>query len=655
MAWEDEIITGNNQPEWKLSDQEIEKEYGNLKNFMKGQGLDLAEDADLSQLQQIRGEQAFSLKRGEDKKEFLRNLIEGIHSGNIFFWKEGEAAPSQIQRKEGGKYSASEPLDKVQPPKAMGSMKKPNIFIRMLNSLFGVFQKRMDAYNAQKIPEKPNIFIRKLNQWFGFFKKRMNKYHQAMERYRVNTNTMSRYESLKKIFLQDEKKETGRRWKRASERTREAVKTEPEAVKAEPERKVTVQESEKLGPEMEKTAATENVSLQEQVRNLQEQMKMMQEQMNLMQAQMQSMQQTKEMQQSSVQNEDRMTGYRMQQPQREEYVAPVEKRAPQKDRTETTAGLTDAKHQLREIEQMQQAIDGISPDTLKNTLIVAAMADDGGDLENVFDYAKGRSGNPEKAEKALKSAGRKVESILQKNDRDAMAGMLSGGLRNTLALYENNKLMNANAVIQGRCCQDILNVFRDNPEFAQIASEKYGFNEALQTLARGAAYGADLYRKGLQAKETLQQAVADRGKWIDNVGGLAEARKLSLQVLSMETVQTDKLSRYLQNRDNPGNVQGSTEFQKYLGRAESGEQMEQKLTEKLQSRMGDERILTTLSNKELQKALESPNPMKGLGRLIGDRKAVIEKRKTQLEADPQRKQIAAPEMRLQAVSRSAGR
>ena len=655
MAWEDEIITGNNQPEFDRSDQEMEKEYNNLKDFMREQGLDLEKDEDLSQLQQIRGEQALPVERGADRKAFLRNLIEGIHSGNVFFRKEGEQAPSQLQRKEGGKYTASEPLDRVQPPRAMGSMKKPNIFIRVLNSLFGVFQKRMDAYNAQKIPVKPNIFVRKLNQWFGFFKKRMNKYNQAMERYRANTNTMSRYESLKKIFLSQEKKEAGKRQEKAAGRSREAVKTAPEALKAEPGRKMAAPEPEKTAPGVEKPAVEEGTSLQEQVKDLQEQVKTMQEQMSLMQEQMQVMQQTKEVQQSPVQNENRMTGYRRQQPQREEYAAPVEKRTPKKDRTETTAGLPDAKQQLREIEQMQQAIDGISPDTLRNTLIVAAMADNGGDLENVFDYARGRSVNPEKAKKILEASGQKVENILQENDRDGMARMLAGGLRNTLALYESNKLMNANAVIQGRCCREILNVFRDNPEFAQIASEKYGFSEELQTLARGAAYGAELYGKGLQAKETLQQAAAGTGKWIDNVGGLAEAGELSLQVLAMETVQTDKLSHYLQNRENPGKAQQPTEFQKYLGRSESREQMEQKLTEKLKSRMGDERILTTFSNKELQKALENPNPTKGFGRLVGERKAAIEKRKTQLTAETQRKQIAAPEIRLQSGSMSAGR
>lgn len=655
MAWEDEIITGNNQQEFYRSDQEMEKEYDSLKDFMREQGLDLEKDGDLSQLQQIRGEQAYSLERGEDRKAFLRNLIEGIHGGNIFFRKEGENAPSQIQRKEGGKYTASEPLDKVQPPKAMGSMKRPNIFIRLLNSLFGVFQKRMDAYNAQKIPAKPNIFVRKLNQWFGFFKKRMDKYNKAMERYRANTNTMSRYENLKKIFLSDEKRTAGKVQEKPAERTREATKTEPEAVKAEPGIKMAAQEPEKTGHETEKPVAEENMSLQEQIKNLQEQMKAMQGQMNLMREQIQTVQQTKELQQDPAQKENRMTGYRRQQPQREEPVAPVENRSPKRDRTEMTAGLSDAKQQLREIEQMQQAIDGISPDTLKNTLIVAAMASDGGDLENVFDYARGISVNPEKAKKTLEASGRKVENILQENDRDGMARMLAGGLRNTLALYESNKLMNADAVIQGRCCREILNVFRDNPEFAQIASEKYGFDQELQTLARGAAYGAELYGKGLQAKETLRQAAADGGKWIDNVGGLAEARELSLQVLSMETVQTDKLSRYLQNRENPGSVQGPTEFQKYLGRAESGEQMEQKLTERLQSRMGDERILTTFSNRELQKALESPNPTKGFGRLVGERKASMEKRKTQLEAAPRRKQIAAPEMRLQSGSMGTGR
>lgn len=655
MAWEEEIITGNNQPEFNRSDQEIEKEYNNLREFMREQGLDLEKDEDLSQLQQIRGEQALPLERGADRKAFLRNLIEGIHSGNIFFRKEGEQAPSQLQRKEGGKYTASEPLDKVQPPRAMGSMKRPNIFIRVLNSLFGVFQKRMDAYNAQKLPVKPNIFVRKLNQWFGFFKKRMNKYNRAMERYRDNTNTMSRYESLKKIFLSQEKKEPGKRQEKAAERTAETVKTAPEALKAEPGRKMAAPEPEKTAPGVEEPAAEKGASLQEQVKDLQEQVKTMREQMDLMREQMQAVQQTKEMQQSPAQKENRMTGYRRQQPQREEYAAPVEKRTPKKDRTETTAGLPDAKQQLREIEQMQQAIDGISPDTLRNTLIVAAMADNGEDLENVFDYARGISVNPEKAKKTLEASGRKVENILQENDRDGMARMLAGGLRNTLALYESNKLMNADAVIQGRCCREILNVFRDNPEFAQIASEKYGFDQELQTLARGAAYGAELYGKGLQAKETLQQAAAGTGKWIDNVGGLAEAGELSLQVLAMETVQTDKLSHYLQNRENPGKAQQPTEFQKYLGRSESREQMEQKLTEKLKSRMGDERILTTFSNKELQKALESPNPTKGFGRLVGERKAAIEKRKTQLTAETQRKQIAAPKMQLQSGSMSAGR
>lgn len=654
MAWEDEIITGNNQPELKLSDQEIEKEYDSLKDFMKSRGLDLEKDADLARLQQIRGENAENVERGQDRKAFLRSLIEGVHSGNIFFQQEGEKAPSQIQRKE-GRYSASEPLDKVQPPKAMGAMKKPNIFIRVLNAVFGVFQKRMDEYNAQKIPKKPNIFIRKLNQWFGLFKKRMDKYNKAAERYRANTNTMSRYENLKKIFLTGEKRAAQKVQERMVERTREAVKEDPQAAKTDPERKMAEPKPEKSDSGMEKPATEGDTSLQEQVKNLQTQMKAMQEQMNLMREQMQTMQQTKEVQQVASQSENRMTGYRRQQPQREDYIAPMEKRAPKKDRTETTAGLTDAKQQLREIEQMQQAMDGISPDTLKNTLIVAGMAADGGDLENVFDYAKGISSNPERAKKALETSGQRVEAILQGNDKDGMARMLANGLRNTLELYENNKLMNSNAVIQGRCCQNILNVFRDNPEFAQIATEKYGLTEELQILARGAAYGADLYGKGLQAKEQLTRAAGQSGKWIDTVGGPEEAKQLSLQVLSMETVQTDKLSRYLQNKENPGNVQGPTEFQKYLGRAESSEQMERKLTEKLQNRMGDERLLTTISNQELQKALESPNPTKGLGRLVGERKTAIEKRRTQLKAATQRKQIAAPEMRLQSGSMSAGR
>lgn len=668
MAWEDEIITGNNQPDSNLPDKDIEKEYDSLKDFMKGQGLDLEKDEDLAKLQQIRGDGAISVERGQDRKEFMRGLIEGVHSGNIFFQKEGENAPSQIQRKE-GRYSASEPLDKIQPPKAMGSMKRPNIFIRVLNAVFGVFQKRMDEYNAQKIPKKPNIFIRKLNQWFGLFKKRMDKYNKAAERYRANTNTMSRYENLKKIFLSDKKRTVEKAAQRAPEmekKTPEAVKTDPqpEMEKKAPEAVQAAEpQPEKKAPEKQAPEAEETASLRQQVKELQEQMKAMQEQIRTMQELMNgpreerivSAEQKEATRQSEPQRENRVTGYRRQQPQREDYIAPVEKRAPKKDRTVTTAGLSDTGQQLREIEQLQQAMDGISPDTLKNTLIVAAMAEDGGDLENIFDYAKGAGSNPERAKKALEASGQRVENILQANDKDGMARMLANGLRNTLELYENNKLMNANAVIQGRCCQNILNVFRDNPEFAQIAAEKYGFSEELQTAARGAAYGAELYGKGLQAKEQLTQAAGQAGKWIDNVGGPEEAKQLSLQVMSMEAVQTDKLSNYLRGRQNPGNAQGPTEFQKYLGRSETGEHMEQKLAAKLQERMGDDRILTTLSNRELLDSLKNPNPTRGLSHAVGERKAAMDKRKNQLGAAPRRKQLAAPQMNPRAGGMSAGR
>ncbi len=723
MAWEDEIITGNNQPELHLSDREIEQEYSYLKDYLREQGLDLTKEEDLARLQQISGETAIAVERGGDEKAFHKKLVEGIHSGNIFFYRENETVPRQIRRSNDGKYSVSEPLDQIKAPKAFGSMKKPNIFIRILNNVFGMFRERMDAYKAQKIPEKPNIFVRKLNQWFGLFPKRMEKYNRAVERWRANINTVSRYENLKKIFrLSEQQKDktpakneqlTRQRQPQAkaqaaaAEAEREQLQAETKAAETGAERELSQAKAQatEVGKEQmqaqapeagEKQLQTGNdprdaeiAALKEHVQALWGQIDVMQEQMQNMQKQLQATQpvpkeahiqdektvqtrqHTQDVQsaheeqriqdvqpiheeQSSrdtqsvqevqsgrsaeqvTQDQSRRTVQRAlgadptaqqakrsaprpQTAQREEYRKPPEQQAPKQESPKITPGLADAGQQIREIDKMQQAIINLGPDWKKNVLTVAALAENGKDLKNIFDYAAGRSKNPGETQKALQDALQRTENLQKENDKDGMARMLANGLQNAVELYENNTLMGANAVVQGKCCGQMLQMIQKDPEIAKIAAERYGLQEDLMQRARGASYCSELYDSGLRAKEKLLQAAQKPGKWIDNAGGIGEARALSTKVMAMEAVQTDKLSQYMAYRQAPGIPleKGPTQFQQYVGKMEDIALVNRKMNSMIGRRMGGEATLKRMTNRDITDSLGSQDPMHGMNRMVG--------------------------------------
>lgn len=722
MAWEDEIITGNNQPELHLSDREIEQEYSYLKDYLREQGLDLTKEEDLARLQQISGETAIAVERGGDEKAFHKKLVEGIHSGNIFFYRENETVPRQIRRSNDGKYSVSEPLDQIKAPKAFGSMKKPNIFIRILNNVFGMFQERMDAYKAQKIPEKPNIFVRKLNQWFGLFPKRMEKYNRAVERWRANINTVSRYENLKKIFRlsEQQKDKTPEKSEQLTRQRQPQAKAQAAAAEAEREQLQAETKAAETGAEREPSPAkaqapevgkeqmqaqapeagekqpqtgidprdAEIAALKEHVQALWGQIDVMQEQMQNMQKQLQAARQaenTNQVQNASqmqnagraqrakpvqdvqhVKNEfpiqdgpliqsespvqdvqpfrssqqaaqnsrqttqralgqdpeqERMqwTSSRPQEAQREEYRKPPKQQAPKQESPKMTPGLADAGQQIREIDKMQQAIINLGPDWKKNVLTVAALAENGKDLKNIFDYAAGRSKNPGETQKALQDALQRTENLRKENDKDGMARMLANGLQNAVELYENNTLMGANAVVQGKCCGQMLQMIQKDPEIAKIATERYGLQEDLMQRARGASYCSELYDNGLRAKEKLLQAAQKPGKWIDNAGGIGEARALSTKVMAMEAVQTDKLSQYMAYRQSPGISleKGSTQFQQYVGKLEDIALVNRKMNSMIGRRIGGEATLRRMTNRDITDSLGSPDPMHGMNRMVG--------------------------------------
>ena len=701
MAWEDEIITGNNRPELHLSDRKIEQEYSYLKDYLLEQGLDLTKEEDLAGLQQISGETAIPVERGGDEKAFRKKLVEGIHSGNIFFQREKETAPRQIRRSNDGKYSVSEPLDQIEAPKAFGSMKKPNIFIRILNNVFGMFQERMDAYKAQKIPEKPNIFVRKLNQWFGLFPKRMEKYNRAVERWRANINTVSRYENLKKIFRLSEQQKgktpekseqlAGQRQPQAKTQAPEAEREPLQAKAPEAEREPSQVEAPEAGKEQPQAKAPEAgekqpqtgtdprdaeiAALKEHVQALWGQIDVMQEQMQNMQKQLQASKQTENTDQvqkaepvqdvQPIQNEspiqdiqpiqdepliqseapvqdvqpfrsarqaaqralgqepeqERMqrTSPRPRETQREEYRKPLKQQAPKQESPKMTPGLADAGQQIREIDKMQQAIMQLGPDWKKNVLTVAALAENGKDLKNIFDYAAGRSKNPGEAGKALQDAIQRTENLQRENDKDGMARMLANGLQSAVELYENNTLMGANAVVQGKCCGQMLQMIQKDPEIAKIATERYGLQEDLMQRARGASYCSELYDSGLRAKEKLLQAAQKPGKWIDNAGGIGEARALSTKVMAMEAVQTDKLSQYMAYRQSPGIPleKGPTQFQQYVGKLEDIALVNRKMNSMIGRRMGGEATLRRMTNRDITDSLGSQDPMHGMNRMVG--------------------------------------
>lgn len=717
MAWEDEIITGNNQPELHLSDREIEQEYSYLKDYLREQGLDLTKEEDLAGLQQISGETAIPVERGGNEKAFRKKLVEGIHSGNIFFHRENEMAPRQIRRSNDGKYSVSEPLDQIEAPKAFGSMKKPNIFIRILNNVFGLFQERMDAYKAQKIPEKPNIFVRKLNQWFGLFPKRMEKYNRAVERWRANINTVSRYENLKKIFRLSEQQKgktpekseqlTRQRQPQAQAAAAEAEREPLQAKAPEAEREPSQVQAPEAGKEQPQAKAPEAgekqpqmgtdprdaeiAALKEHVQALWGQIDVMQEQMQNMQKQLQASKQTENTNQvqntepvqdvqpiqkespiqdilpiqdepliqseSPVQDvqpfrsarraaqralgqepeQERMqrTSPGPQEAQREEYRKPPEQQAPKKESPKMTPGLADAGQQIREIDKMQQAIVQLGPDWKKNVLTVAALAENGKDLKNIFDYAAGRSKNSGEAGKALQDAIQRTEKLQKENDKDGMARMLANGLQNAVELYENNTLMGANAVVQGKCCGQMLQMIQKDPEIAKIATERYGLQEDLMQRARGASYCSELYDSGLRAKEKLFQAAQKPGKWIDNAGGIGEARALSTKVMAMEAVQTDKLSQYMAYRQAPGIPleKGPTQFQQYVGKMEDIALVNRKMNSMIGRRMGGEATLRRMTNRDITDSLGSQDPMHGMNRMVGQ---IRRKAAAQQQANMQR-------------------
>lgn len=734
MAWEDEIITGNNQPELHLSDREIEQEYSYLKDYLREQGLDLTKEEDLARLQQISGETAIAVERGGDEKAFHKKLVEGIHSGNIFFYRENETVPRQIRRSNDGKYSVSEPLDQIKAPKAFGSMKKPNIFIRILNNVFGMFQERMDAYKAQKIPEKPNIFVRKLNQWFGLFPKRMEKYNRAVERWRANINTVSRYENLKKIFrLSEQQKDktpvkseqfTRQRQPQVqaqaavAEAEREQLQAETKAAETgaarEPSQakaqapEVGKEQMQAQAPEAgEKQPQTgidprdaEIAALKEHVQALWGQIDVMQEQMQNMQKQLQAARQAENTNQAQnagqVQNTSQMQNTKpvqdMQPIQQEAHIreehriqdgpliqseSPVqdtqpvqdvqpfrsarqaaqksrqttqralgqeaEQQAPKQESPKMTPGLADAGQQIREIDKMQQAIINLGPDWKKNVLTVAALAENGKDLKNIFDYAAGRSKNPGETQKALQDALQRTENLQKENDKDGMARMLANGLQNAVELYENNTLMGANAVVQGKCCGQMLQMIQKDPEIAKIATERYGLQEDLMQRARGASYCSELYDNGLRAKEKLLQAAQKPGKWIDNAGGIGEARALSTKVMAMEAVQTDKLSQYMAYRQSPGISleKGPTQFQQYVGKLEDIALVNRKMNSMIGRRIGGEATLRRMTNRDITDSLGSQDPMHGMNRMVGQirRKAAaqqanMQRQKNQMSHKP---------------------
>ena len=733
MAWEDEIITGNNQPELHLSDREIEKEYSYLKDYLREQGLDLTKEEDLARLQQISGETAIAVERG-DEKAFHKKLVEGIHSGNIFFYRENETVPRQIRRSNDGKYSVSEPLDQIKAPKAFGSMKKPNIFIRILNNVFGMFQERMDAYKAQKIPEKPNIFVRKLNQWFGLFPKRMEKYNRAVERWRANINTVSRYENLKKIFRlsEQQKDKTPEKSEQLTRQRQPQAKAQAAAVEAEREQLQAETKAAETGAEREPLQAkaqapevgkeqmqaqapeagekqlqtgndprdAEIAALKEHVQALWGQIDVMQEQMQNMQKQLQAARQAENTNQvqnaGQVQNTSQMQNTKpvqdMQPIQQEAHIreehriqdgpliqseSPVQdtqpvqdvqpfrsarqaaqksrqtpqralgqgarQQAPKQESPKMTPGLADAGQQIREIDKMQQAIVQLGPDWKKNVLTVAAMAENGKDLKNIFDYAAGRSKNPGETQKALQDALQRTENLRKENDKDGMARMLANGLQNAVELYENNTLMGANAVVQGKCCGQMLQMIQKDPEIAKIATERYGLQEDLMQRARGASYCSELYDSGLRAKEKLLQAAQKPGKWIDNAGGIGEARALSTRVMAMEAVQTDKLSQYMAYRQSPGIPleKGPTQFQQYVGKMEDIALVNRKMNSMISRRMGGEATLRRMTNRDITDSLGSPDPMHGMNRMVGQirRKAAaqqanMQRQKNQMSHKP---------------------
>lgn len=688
MAWEDEIITGNNQPELHLSDREIEQEYSYLKDYLREQGLDLTKEEDLARLQQISGETAIAVERGGDEKAFHKKLVEGIHSGNIFFYRENETVPRQIRRSNDGKYSVSEPLDQIKAPKAFGSMKKPNIFIRILNNVFGMFQERMDAYKAQKIPEKPNIFVRKLNQWFGLFPKRMEKYNKAVERWRANINTVSRYENLKKIFRlsEQQKDKTPEKSEQLTRQRQPQTKAQAAAAEAEREQLQAETKAAETGAEREPSQAkaqapeagkeqmqaqtgtdprdAEIAALKEHVQALWGQIDVMQEQMQNMQKQLQAARQAENTNQ--VQNASQMQNAgRAQRAKPVQDVQPVknefpiqdgpliqsespvqdvqpfrssqqaaqksrqttqralgqgaEQQAPKKESPKMTPGLADAGQQIREIDKMQQAIINLGPDWKKNVLTVAALAENGKDLKNIFDYAAGRSKNPGETQKALQDALQRTENLRKENDKDGMARMLANGLQSAVELYENNTLMGANAVVQGKCCGQMLQMIQKDPEIAKIATERYGLQEDLMQRARGASYCSELYDNGLRAKEKLLQAAQKPGKWIDNAGGIGEARALSTRVMAMEAVQTDKLSQYMAYRQSPGISleKGPTQFQQYVGKLEDIALVNRKMNSMIGRRIGGEATLRRMTNRDITDSLGSPDPMHGMNRMVG--------------------------------------
>lgn len=688
MAWEDEIITGNNQPELHLSDREIEQEYSYLKDYLREQGLDLTKEEDLARLQQISGETAIAVERGGDEKAFHKKLVEGIHSGNIFFYRENETVPRQIRRSNDGKYSVSEPLDQIKAPKAFGSMKKPNIFIRILNNVFGMFQERMDAYKAQKIPEKPNIFVRKLNQWFGLFPKRMEKYNKAVERWRANINTVSRYENLKKIFRlsEQQKDKTPEKSEQLTRQRQPQTKAQAAAAEAEREQLQAETKAAETGAEREPSQAkaqapeagkeqmqaqtgtdprdAEIAALKEHVQALWGQIDVMQEQMQNMQKQLQAARQAENTNQ--VQNASQMQNAgRAQRAKPVQDVQPVknefpiqdgpliqsespvqdvqpfrssqqaaqksrqttqralgqgaEQQAPKKESPKMTPGLADAGQQIREIDKMQQAIINLGPDWKKNVLTVAALAENGKDLKNIFDYAAGRSKNPGETQKALQDALQRTENLRKENDKDGMARMLANGLQSAVELYENNTLMGANAVVQGKCCGQMLQMIQKDPEIAKIATERYGLQEDLMQRARGASYCSELYDNGLRAKEKLLQAAQKPGKWIDNAGGIGEARALSTRVMAMEAVQTDKLSQYMAYRQSPGISleKGPTQFQQYVGKLEDIALVNRKMNSMIGRRIGGEATLRRMTNRDITDSMGSPDPMHGMNRMVG--------------------------------------
>ena len=190
----------------------------------------------------------------------------------------------------------------------------------------------------------------------------------------------------------------------------------------------------------------------------------------------------------------------------------------------------------------------------------------------------------------------------------------------------------------------MLQMIQKDPEIARIATERYGLQEDMMQRARGASYCAELYDNGLRAKAKLLEVAGKPGKWIDNAGGIGEAKALSVQVMAMEAVQTDKLSQYMEHRQVPGIPleKGPTQFQQYLGKVEDIALVNRKMTHMISRRMGGEETLKRMTNRDIVDNLGSPDPVHGMNRMVeqirrkaaGQRQANMQRQKTQMSRKP---------------------